>query len=415
MSRILLAWELGSNLGHLSRLLPLGRRLRARGHTLLAVVRDLALAARVLGPAGVPFIQAPRVSASPETSAQPASYADVLRLTGWGDVQQLWGMTQAWVNVLRLSAADIVIVDHSPTALLAARCTATPCVLVGTGFELPPSREPLPCFPGFPGATAENAARAEAQVLENANRVLAAVPGPRLGALCDLFQSAGRWLTTFAELDHYDARPGERYVGPIGAVEQGERLEWPLEASQRVFAYLRPDTPDLAAILRSLAECGAAVVCYGPGIPAQRISAIACDRLTFTSRPVELPALLRDASLCVSYSPAGTVAATLLHGVPQLLAPSHVEAQLTAHRVECMGAGLTLHGKPSEERIAATLHRLLTHSFYRSRAAAFAARYRNYDAAQAADGIVDEIESLAHASVTRARVQTGKDQGTWGP
>ena len=73
MARILLAWEMGSNLGHVSRLLPLGRRLRSHGHGVLAVVRDLEAAAKVLAPAGIPFIQAPRASSAPPLSAQPAS------------------------------------------------------------------------------------------------------------------------------------------------------------------------------------------------------------------------------------------------------------------------------------------------------------------------------------------------------
>jgi UDP:flavonoid glycosyltransferase YjiC (YdhE family) len=216
LSRILLAWELGNNLGHLSRLLPLGRRLRGHGHSLLAVVRDLALAARVLGPAGIPFIQAPRMSMASKVSTQPASYADVLRHTGWADTHQLWGMTQAWINVLRMFSPDLVVLDHSPTALLAARCTTTPCV-----------------------------------------------------------------------------------------------------------------------------------------------------------------------------------------------AP-HVEAQLTAHRVECIGAGLTLRGNPDERRVTATLNRLLNVAHFKTRAAAFAAHHRGFDSGHAAENIVDEIESLV------ARRQPGSSRANSG-
>jgi UDP:flavonoid glycosyltransferase YjiC (YdhE family) len=386
---------LGSNLGHLSRLLPLGRRLGAHGHSLLAVVRDLALAARVLGPAGIPFIQAPRMSVAPRASTQPASYADVLRHSGWADTQQLWGMTQAWINVLRMFSPDLVVLDHSPTALLAARCTATSCAAIGTGFELPPLQNPLPCFPGFSGATRENAAKAEAEVLENVNRVLSAASGPRLQSLSDLFRIQGRWLTTFAELDHYGPRETERYVGPIGEVEQGGRQEWPGVGRHRIFAYLRPDTPDLEDVLKSLAACDAAVLCYGPGIPSGQTDPLASPRFVVTSSPVELSSLLPDANLCVSYSPAGTVTSTLLHGVPQLLAPAHVEAQLTAHRVESIGAGLTLHGKSDERRVTAALHRVLNIPHFKTRAAAFAAHHRGFDPGHAADDIVDEIEALA--------------------
>lgn len=39
MSRILFAWELGENYGHLMRLAPVADKLRAAGHQLLFAVR----------------------------------------------------------------------------------------------------------------------------------------------------------------------------------------------------------------------------------------------------------------------------------------------------------------------------------------------------------------------------------------
>jgi UDP:flavonoid glycosyltransferase YjiC (YdhE family) len=392
---------MGSNLGHLSRLLPLAKRLRANGHKVLAVVRDLALAARWLGPAGIPFVQAPRMSSAPKLTEQPASYADMLRYTGWGDSIQLWGMVQAWVNVIRMFGPDLAILDHSPTALLAARVGWLRCVLIGTGFELPPLQQPLPTFPGFPGATAANAAKAEAEMLEYSNLSLRAAGAPPLQALSDLFQVERRWLTTFAELDHYGPRAGEQYVGSLSEVEQGERVEWP-PGSQRVFAYLRPDTPDLSGILRSLAASDAAVVCYGPGIPKEQTDVLRSDRSIVMERPIELPSLLDEADLCVSYAPAGTVTTTLLHGVPQLMAPAHVEAQLTAHRVECLGAGLVLGNGSSEKRITTVLQMLLSDPGFKTRAGAFAAKYRGFDPRHVAENIAKEIESLLARAATPA-------------
>lgn len=394
MSRILLAWEMGSNLGHVSRLLPLGRRLRARGHGILAVVRDLGAAAKVLAPAGIPFIQAPLMTSLLPRSAQPASYADLLRYCGWGDVQQLWALVQAWVNVLRLFGPEVLIVDHSPTALLATRGERVSTVAIGTGFELPPMREPLPCFPGFSGATLANAVNAERLVVENANRVMHATHGRPLHALSDLFQCERRWMTTFAELDHYEARSGEQYVGPIGEVGEGEYLDWPTAAGQRIFAYLRPEAPNVSIILRALAACGAAVVCYAPGIPLSETAGLRSDRFILAERPVDLSILRRGANLCVSYAPAATVTAALLDGVPQLMTPSHVEAQLTAHRVETLGAGLTLRGTVTEGVVTTALDNLLNNPIFRVRAAAFAERYRDFDPSREADRIVEDLETL---------------------
>ena len=394
MARILLAWEMGSNLGHVSRLLPLGRRLRSRGHGVLAVVRDLEAAAKVLAPAGIPFIQAPRMSSVQPVTTQPASYADLLRYCGWADAQQLWALVQAWINVLRLFAPEAMISDHSPTALLAARCERVANVAIGTGFELPPIRQPLPCFPGFPGATLENAVRAERLVVANANQVMQAAKGRALSSLSDLFQCERRWMTTFPELDHYEARPGERYVGPIGEVGEGERLEWPSGSSQRIFAYLRPDTPNVGLILRALAGSGATVVCYAPGVPVSETAGLEGERFLLAQRPVDLSILRQGASLCVSYAPAATVTSALLDGVPQLMAPSHVEAQLTAHRVEVLGAGITLRGAVTEQSVCAALGSLLDNPAFRARAGAFAERYRSFDPNRAADVIIEDLSPL---------------------
>jgi len=44
--RVLLTWELGLNLGHLTRLLPIAQKLMADGYVLLAAVRDIEAGSR---------------------------------------------------------------------------------------------------------------------------------------------------------------------------------------------------------------------------------------------------------------------------------------------------------------------------------------------------------------------------------
>ena len=41
MSRIFIAWELGGGMGHIQRLYPVAKGLRARGHEVVFAVRDL--------------------------------------------------------------------------------------------------------------------------------------------------------------------------------------------------------------------------------------------------------------------------------------------------------------------------------------------------------------------------------------
>ena len=403
MTRILLAWELGSNLGHLSRLLSLGLRLKERGHEVLVAARDVGLATQVLAPSGIRFVQSPAISARLRDGEPPASFADLLLAQGWASPTVLWGLVQAWGNVLRLFSPSVVVLDYAPTALLTGRILALPCALLGTGFELPPLDSPLPAFPGFAAVAPDAAVSSDARALESANHVLEAYRAPRLTALRDLFVADARWLTTFAELDQYGPRAEERYVGPIGSLDRGESVQWPDGFAHRVLAYLRPGTPGLSEMLRALsAQRDTAVICAAPGVPEDSVQSLHRPGFRFLGKPVNLPPLLPRASLFVSYGPAASVAGTLVRGVPQLIVPAHVEAQMTAIRVQGMGAGVQLHSGATEAEIGTVLQRMLGDRRYRVRALEFAERYRGFDPAAAADRIVSEIEQLAEHGARKA-------------
>jgi len=391
MSRILLAWELGYNLGHLSRLRPLARRLRERGHTVLVAARDLTGAARALAPAGIPFIQAPQAALESRADQILASYADMLLHQGWGESSQLVGILHAWINLLRMFSPDAVVLDHSPTAALAARSLGIRSAWIGTGFEIPPLKVPLPAFPAIP---TDRAAQAESKALDTANRVLQAMRLPRLNALKDLFADSKRWLATYEELDHYGSRAGEEYVGVFNEIGYGKAVEWAGQGNRHVFAYLRPQTPGFETVLKALSISSAEVICYAPGVAPNAMASLARPGFVLSPEPVRVDTLLNHADLCVSYAPAGTVATTLLRGVPQLCAPPHVEAKLTAGRIESMGAGLAVKGRQTESGIDETIRRMLDVGTCAAAAKKFAERYKDTDRKAAVDRIACGIEAL---------------------
>lgn len=49
MSRILIAWELGADYGHISTFLPIALEMKRRGHEPILVLRDLCGAEKILG------------------------------------------------------------------------------------------------------------------------------------------------------------------------------------------------------------------------------------------------------------------------------------------------------------------------------------------------------------------------------
>jgi UDP:flavonoid glycosyltransferase YjiC (YdhE family) len=393
MSRILIAWELGANWGHISRLSPLAARLKSRGHSVLAMVRDVAAASATLGAVDVTFIQSPSHTGVRPIGTRATGYADVLLSQGWSDRSALWGMLQAWMNVYRMFRPDVIVLDYAPTARLAAEVSKIPTVMIGSGYELPPATSPLPPFPGFEWATQEAAAASELRVLDNVNEVLRACRAEPLSALRQLLEADDRFLCTFAELDHYGPRSDERYIGPLTDPLQGRSIDWPTGAQRRVFAYLRPDVPELTTILEGLAAADAGVIAYVPGIGSEIVSRLSTPRCVFCTEPVQFAALFESADVCLSYAPAGTVTMALLCGVPQLMVPVHIESQLTAQRVALQGMGRVLQKPESSHEVVHSLNQLLDSRDTRLRAREFAERHRGWCATAAIGTVVDAIEA----------------------
>jgi len=325
----------------------------------------------------------------------------MLFLQGWANSTELWGAVQAWGNLLRLARAAAVVADYSPTALLAARIMNLPATVLGTGFEVPPPENPLPSFPGVSDRS-PHAMAAEPRVLACANEVLKAHGAQPLEALRDLFQTERRWLTTFAELDQYGARAGEAYIGPINRLEGAKSVSWPEGFRYRVLAYLRPNTPGLKEILSVLASrAEVAVICAVPGLSADSLALRSRAGFQLFSCAVSFPAVLPEANLMVSYGPAASVTQALLKGVPQLIAPVHVEAQMTAVRVLAMGAGLVLRDDPAPVGINGAITRVLSDPRFKVRALEFAARHSEFDPARAVCILATEIETVVAGGCSR--------------
>jgi len=372
MSRILLTWELGLNLGHLTRLLPIAQQLKSEGHVVLVAARDIQAAATVLTPAGIAFVQAPHLPNGIALAHRPSGYADILLSQGWSNGPSLRGLTHAWLNLLRLFNPERLILDYSPTVSLATRIANLPTVLVGNGFEIPPATAPLPPFPGFSWANAAEAAQSEAIAVGNANRVLSVYGGGQIASLSDLVADQTRLLATFAQLDHYGERADALYIGPLLGALKAPRIDWPAGSGPRIFACLRPDTSQVDTILAALAGMTARVICVCAGFAASRLSAFMRPHIAFSSGPVDLSAL-EAADLCLTYGAEGTLLRFLLMGVPHLVSPWHVETYMAARRIEAAGLGTAIPAGATPQSIA-ELVEIWTGDAQRERVKAFAQR-----------------------------------------
>ena len=98
--RILFAWELGANLGHLARDIPVAEQLRKLGHDVTFAARDLRVAQEVLAPRGFRFLQAPRPHTAGHRKQPPANYSGILLAGGYGDALNLVGSVGGWAGLL---------------------------------------------------------------------------------------------------------------------------------------------------------------------------------------------------------------------------------------------------------------------------------------------------------------------------
>lgn len=407
--RILLTWELGLNLGHLARLLPIASMLKRHGHAILIASRDLTSAAHVMAPAGVSFVQAPYLAQGLRLPHRAAGYSDILRAQGWGDHATLQGLTEGWNNIYRMFRPNLIVADYSPTAVLAAHMANRPALLIGNGFELPPASSPLPPFPGFSWATAERAAASEELVLKNANRVAQQIRGTRLLSLRDIVNPVRALIATVPDLDHYGRRDGACYIGPLVQSLGGCSLDWPTGPAKRVFVFVRPETAYATEILGALKRVDAAITCIAPGFTNAQLAPHRASNVLLSPQLANLSMLTPTADLCLSYGAEGTTLSFLFAGVPQLISPYHVETHMAARRLEALGLGLSLRSHQTAETVQTEIHSILSRddlatnarSFSESHAATFhSAIPRAVAILERAAGSTISTSSLNHQKIT---------------
>lgn len=400
MASILYAWEFGANLGHIGTFLPIARELRDRDATVHWAVTHPHQAARLLPKAGFGWLQAPAMAEQKRAGA-PSSYADILLRFGYADSTDLLGLVVAWRELLRLTGAKLVLADHAPTAILAARTLDIPVMLFGSGFFAPPPVHPTPNMRPWSPVAAEQLLATDQLALQSINAVLASYGRPPLDAIAQLFHVAEDSLLSFPELDHYPTRGPARYWGMLPAAVAADST-WPAAPGARVFAYLRPETPHLEAALQALHGLQGSVLIYAPGLPPELIRRYAAPHLAFSLLPVDLNQVARQADAGLTYaSPAATVA-FLMAGKPVLMIPGHLEQFLFAKRVEGMGAGLIQNPEQPAHTLTSMLRQVLADPGFRANAGAFAAKYANFDQNAVMTHIVARIEELANTPPTRA-------------
>ncbi len=404
MSRVFCAWELGGGTGHLHFLGAIGQALRARGHDITYVLKDLVTASRFSAFSDAQLLQAPlynRVSHLP-----PAiNYAETLNRVGYLDVDALTTLIGAWRELLRLVGPDLVLADHSPTALIAARLENLPAATVGSGFSSPPRVSPMPGMQPWRDIPADVLLKSEDAVLGRLNQALDRHGGARLQGLSDIFDQDGTFLCVLPEFDHYDrpvregpaapdARAAPEYFGPLDLPSDGGEIPWPSVAGDRVFVYYRTSYPHFGSLMGQLAALGLPTLVVADDASPAAIARFSTDSLHIVTGQVDLDAVARTCRVAVVAGGLGGTTRLALGGCPLVMLPVVVEQSQLAYRVARAGLGVMMIPEKENNDFGALVRRVLERPEFAERARAVAQRYSGLDPARQISAIVDRCESL---------------------
>lgn len=354
MATILFAWELGGGLGHVGPMERLATALTGLGHKAVFAVKDVALSRQLLGRRW-PVFQAPMGASAARSlsSGGAGSYADILAVRGFADADELEPQLLTWMDLIDQLRPDLLIADHSPTALLACY-GIVPSVIVGYGFYVPPHH--LPALPTFRDGVAPVAT--ERAILEAIRTVQARSNRPAPETLPKLF--AGRHVHCYSvrELDPYAEF---RAPGPFGPIEDRPGLH-ALPKPPALFAYLSGGDPRSQDIATALAELSAfkrvPVHAYVRSANQILLRFLARSGVRIYDRPPPLAQVISDATAVLSHGGGGITHAALFAGRAQIVSPSHIEAHLTASRLQTLGAGAGIDGRAD----AAGIRDLISHA-----------------------------------------------------
>jgi hypothetical protein len=391
---ILFTWELGSGLGHLANLRPLVQQLSDAGQQVAVALRNLARARQLFPDPRVRLLQAPCKFGGRDLVDEPLTYAELLLNVGFAEPYELASLTDAWLSLFDYLRPQVIVCDHSPTALLAARATRARRAILGTGFFCPVDQTPLPNLRSWVNADRDVLRQNESRVLASTNSVLSGLGLPALDHVTQLYHEIDEtFLLSFAELDHYPAqRPNPRYWGSW-VLNGGMAPKWPIGDGPRIFAYLKP-FPALGELLSALADTQLPTLIAVDGIDQHWRDKYATPHLHFCNASLNIELASRECEFAVTNGNPGTTTAFLLAGKPTLQIPLQLEQALFTQAVLRLDAG-TAAGPTDGSAMRPRLSALLNQASYREGAERFAAKYRDFEPQQAITAIVNRIAELA--------------------
>jgi len=394
MSNITFCWELGGGYGHIAGFEPLAKKLITRGHNVSALLRDTSNAHQFFKKMPVHCMNAPRWAQKKRYATPTISYADIIKRCGYESKESLLSLVQQWQKKFRECGTALIIADHSPTALIAARTLELPATLFGTGFFSPPPVYPLPSITPWIETPPEFLQHIEKEILEIINSVLRHFGVNELDYLYQLFDVGENFLCTLPELDHYNHRSADAYWGPRFSDTAGTKAYWPENNRENIFVYTNTKYKLLNTLLLSLKSSKANILIHCTGMEESVARTYTEENIQFSLEPIQIKSIAGKADLVICHAGHGTVAATLLMGIPLVLIPTQLEQLLLANKLNHFKLSSSIDIGDKQPNFSGVIEHTLNNDNYRRQVKIFSEHYKGFDSQEQLDEIIIACEEL---------------------
>ena len=396
MQRVLFTWELGANFGHLSRLIPLAQEQRALGREVLFAVNNLQVSKHLLDSIGFVCVLAPKVIYKSHRRLA-ANHTELLLNCGYSNQEGLQQTVGEWLTLFERYQPSLLVIDHSPTALLANKISKIPVIQVGSGFEIPPS-DGWPNYSSIFESHKNEVLQLQLNqipitLLNNMNCAIKQYGGDEMQSSCELYNACEQILLTFKELDHYPSRKQAEYVGPISATCVGQQVYWSQDTRKKIYVYAWPALPGLNQMFVALSQIDAEVIAVIPSLAENVRQTLKAPNIRIYTSTISLGNIIEHTDLLITHG-FGTLSVFLQHGVPILMIPHTIEQFLLGIRVNDHAIGLAMAFRLSTINFKTNIEKLLNEFGYRQAALTIAKRYKDYKAEDALKKINETIEML---------------------
>lgn len=392
-------------MGHAVTLTQIARSLLGRGHEVDLVWRELGAAVATLGA----MLQHPRLRlwaapvwrglSSPDMPDPPRSHADLLCFSGYLDVAALTAQVKAWQDMLQTLKPDVLVTDHAPGALLAAKARpGLRTAQVGNGYFQPPRLSPLPSFrfwdPSPPDPAFDAAVLASCQAAQNACGI---TPVRHLTEMLNTDLDA---LLTWPELHPYgdSATAEQTFFGPLPSPDMGAPAIWPAAiAGRRCLAYVKTTHPGIESILDVLIEAQTPTLLVLSGAtPAQTRRLSVHAHIQLSRDLINMNEAMSQADFIACQGNSGTVMSALSRGKPLLMLPGHTEQWLNAYRACELQVGVALQPDEIRTHGVVALHAVRDDTHFSGHALTQAKRHPMAQAQANLMTLSDALEALLH-------------------